>query len=75
VIPIQTHRFHGAKEKSKRENMGKTHLDLSSGGALHAACCGVAKLPYTNNEGKLKLKNQNQNPNTNKEKPKTLSQQ
>jgi hypothetical protein len=35
-------------------------------------CCGVAKLPCTNNEGKLKLKNQNQNSNTNKRKPKVL---
>jgi hypothetical protein len=37
-------------------------------------CCGVAKLPFTNNEGKLKLKNQNQNSNTSRRKPKALSQ-
>jgi hypothetical protein len=34
----------------------------------HRECCGVAKLPFTNNERKTKLKNQNQNLNSNKQK-------
>jgi hypothetical protein len=40
---------------------------------IAAICCGVAKLPSTNNERKLQLKNQTRTQT--KGKPKALSQQ
>jgi hypothetical protein len=38
-----------------------------------ANCCGVAKLPCTNNEGKLKLKTKNQKPKLKHKQKKTKS--